>query len=68
MKPVWPATLERIRQLLAQRSQAAPLLTAHEIRAILGGSPTLRTVERYMRQIRDRQLMVGHSNESPHDT
>jgi hypothetical protein len=46
------AAFESVRALLAARSQAEPLLEADEIRTALGGWPSLRTVQRYVEDIR----------------
>lgn len=52
----YPAAFQRIRALLAARSQAEPLLEAEEIRAILGGWPDVRTIQRYVARIRDERM------------
>ena len=53
MSARYGTAFERIRAILAARSQAQPLLEAQEIRAQLGGSPSIRTVRRYIESIRN---------------
>jgi hypothetical protein len=65
MSARYTLAFERIRALLESRSQAEPLLEAEEIREQLGGWPTVRTIQRYVEQIRGEQIVVQRQTLRP---
>jgi hypothetical protein len=60
----FPDAYDEIRELLASRTQADPLLTAQDIWDLLEGwpVPNVRTVQRYMDHIRNEKSVVERHN------
>jgi len=60
--------IEQVREILAGRSQAQPLLEARDVWDLLNcwPVPSVRTVRRYMEQIRDENGHHGQADANGH--